>query len=52
VGATFEQVPDWQPFAIVDRRLITGLDPASSTSAAQVLMGVLAAQMVWSDWKR
>jgi putative intracellular protease/amidase len=43
LGASFEKVPNWQPFSIVDGRLITGQNPASSTSAAQALVGVLAA---------
>jgi putative intracellular protease/amidase len=43
LGATFEKVPNWQPFSIVDGRLITGQNPASSTSAAQALLGLLAA---------
>src|SRR4051794_35840458 len=43
LGAMFEKVPNWQPFSIVDGRLITGQNPASSTSAAQALVGVLAA---------
>jgi putative intracellular protease/amidase len=43
LGATFEKVPNWQPFSIVDGRLITGQNPASSTSAAQALLGVLEA---------
>ncbi|MGB8475909.1 MAG: hypothetical protein WCE61_17650 [Candidatus Acidiferrum sp.] len=38
LGAIFEKMADWQPFSIVDGRLITGQNPASSTSAAQVLM--------------
>src|SRR6202142_1864913 len=38
LGATFEKVADWQPFSITDRRLITGPNPASSTSAAQALL--------------
>ena len=38
LGAKFEKVPNWQPFSIVDGRLITGQNPASSTSAAQALM--------------
>jgi putative intracellular protease/amidase len=41
LGAIFEKVPNWQPFAIVDGRLITGQNPASSTSAAQALVRVL-----------
>jgi putative intracellular protease/amidase len=44
LGAIFEKVPNWQPFSTVDGRLITGQNPASSTSAAQALLKVLAAQ--------
>jgi putative intracellular protease/amidase len=42
LGAKFEKVPNWQPFSIVDGQLITGQNPASSTSAAQALMKLLA----------
>jgi putative intracellular protease/amidase len=42
LGAIFEKVADWQPFAIVDGRLITGQNPASSTSAAEALLQYLA----------
>jgi putative intracellular protease/amidase len=38
LGGIFEKVPNWQPFSIVDGRLITGQNPASSTSAAQALL--------------
>lgn len=41
LGAIFERVPNWQPFSIVDGRLITGQNPASSTSAAQALLKLL-----------
>src|ERR1700690_684182 len=41
LGATFEKVADWQPFFVVDGRLITGQNPASSTSTAQALMKFL-----------
>src|SRR3982751_15824 len=44
VGGLYEKAPDWQPFSIVDGRLLTGQNPASSTSAAQALMEVLAAR--------
>ena len=37
-------VRDWQPFSIVDDRLVTGQNPASSTSAAQSLVKLLAAE--------
>jgi putative intracellular protease/amidase len=42
LGAIFEKVPNWQPFSIVDDRLITGQNPASSTSAAQALLKFFA----------
>ena len=44
LGANFEKVPNWQPFAIVDGRLVTGQNPASSTAAAQALLKLLAVQ--------
>jgi putative intracellular protease/amidase len=42
LGAIFEKVPNWQPLSIVDGRLITGQNPASSTFAAQALVSLLA----------
>jgi putative intracellular protease/amidase len=42
LGANFEKLPNWKPFSIVDGRLITGQNPASSTSAAQLLIKLLA----------
>lgn len=42
LGAIFEKVANWQPFSIVDGRLVTGQNPASSTSAAQALLKLLA----------
>jgi putative intracellular protease/amidase len=44
LGAMFEKLPNWQPFSIVDGRLITGQNPASSTNAAQNLLNVLDAE--------
>ena len=44
LGAIFEKVPNWQPFSIVDGRLITGQNPASSTSAAQALLRLMAVE--------
>lgn len=41
LGATFEKLANWQPFSVVDDRLITGQNPASSTSAAQNLLKAL-----------
>ena len=44
LGAKFEKVPNWQPFSIVDGRLVTGQNPASSTSAAEALLKLVAAE--------
>ena len=38
VGAVFEKVANWQPLAVSDGRIITGQNPASSTTAAQALL--------------
>ena len=38
LGAIFEKKANWEPFSIVDGRLITGQNPASSTSAAKNLL--------------
>jgi len=38
LGAIFEKVANWQPFHVVDGRLITGQNPASSTGTAKALM--------------
>ncbi len=46
LGAIFEKVPNWQPFSIVDGRLVTGQNPASSTIAAKNLLKVVAAETV------
>jgi putative intracellular protease/amidase/catechol 2,3-dioxygenase-like lactoylglutathione lyase family enzyme len=43
LGAIYEKVANWQPFSITDGRLITGQNPASSTSAAQALLKLMAA---------
>ena len=39
LGGLFEKVPDWQSLAVVDGRLITGQNPASSTAAARERSG-------------
>jgi putative intracellular protease/amidase len=44
LGAIFEKVRNWQPFSVVDGRLVTGQNPASSTKGAQALLKVLAAK--------
>ncbi len=43
LGAIYEKVRNWEPFSIVDGRLITGQNPASSTSAAQTLLQYFSA---------
>lgn len=42
LGAIFEKVANWQPFSVVDGRLITGQNPPSSTLAAQNLISMVA----------
>jgi len=44
LGANFEKLPNWQPHSIVDGRLITGQNPASSTSAAQSLLKLMTTE--------
>ena len=44
LGAIFEKKANWPPFSITDGRLITGQNPASSTSAAQALMKLLGTE--------
>jgi putative intracellular protease/amidase/predicted enzyme related to lactoylglutathione lyase len=41
LGAIYEKVANWLPFSITDGRLITGQNPASSTSAAQALLKLM-----------
>jgi putative intracellular protease/amidase/predicted enzyme related to lactoylglutathione lyase len=41
LGAIYEKVANWQPFSVTDGRLITGQNPASSTSAAQALLKLM-----------
>ncbi len=40
-GGHYEKAADWESFTITDGRLITGQNPASSTAAAQSLLGLL-----------
>jgi putative intracellular protease/amidase len=44
VGGLYEKAEDWQSFAIVDGRIITGQNPASSRAAASSLLKVLEQQ--------
>jgi putative intracellular protease/amidase/catechol 2,3-dioxygenase-like lactoylglutathione lyase family enzyme len=49
LGAIFEKKADWQPFAVTDGRLITGQNPASSTSTAQALLKLMTASELESS---
>ena len=44
IGGLYEKAADWASFAIVDGRLVTGQNPASSTAAAKALLEVLAVE--------
>jgi putative intracellular protease/amidase len=44
IGGLYEKAPDWEAFAVVDGRLVTGQNPASSTTAAKALLEVLGAR--------
>ena len=44
IGGIYEKAADWAPFALVDGRVVTGQNPASSTSAAKALIELLAAR--------
>ena len=41
IGGLYEKAADWASFAIVDGRVVTGQNPASSTSAARALLKLL-----------
>jgi putative intracellular protease/amidase len=41
LGGLYEQAPTWEPLAIVDGRLLTGQNPASSTAAAKALLKLM-----------
>jgi putative intracellular protease/amidase len=43
-GGIYEKAADWAPFAAVDGPVVTGQNPASSTTAAKALMELLAAR--------
>ena len=42
LGGLYEKAPNWQSFVVIDGRLITGQNPASSTAAAQALLKILS----------
>jgi putative intracellular protease/amidase len=41
LGATYEKGADWGPFVVVDGKLVTGQNPASSEDAAKALLAQL-----------
>lgn len=43
LGGIYEKTDNWLPFAVVDGRLVTGQNPASSTVGAQELLRLLRA---------
>jgi putative intracellular protease/amidase len=49
LGAIFEKAPNWQPFSVVDDRLITGQNPASSTGAAKALLNFVTQRAAHSS---
>jgi putative intracellular protease/amidase len=48
LGAIFEKVRDWDPLAVVDGRLITGQNPASSTCTARALLKALGRDVAFA----
>ncbi|MGA8572173.1 MAG: type 1 glutamine amidotransferase domain-containing protein [Desulfobaccales bacterium] len=46
LGGLYEKAPDWQSCVVVDGRLITGQNPASSFDAAQALLKLMARKAV------
>jgi putative intracellular protease/amidase len=44
IGGIYEKAADWAPFAVVDGRVVTGQNPASSTVAAKALIELLASR--------
>jgi putative intracellular protease/amidase len=44
VGSLYEKAAEWAPYAVVDGRVVTGQNPASSTVAAKALIELLAAR--------
>ena len=44
IGGLYQKAPDWESFALVDGRVVTGQNPASSTAAAKALIELLAAR--------
>ena len=42
LGGLYEKGPDWAPYIVSDRTLVTGQNPASSEGVAQALIALLA----------
>ncbi len=42
LGGLYEKAADWKSFVVVDGRLVTGQNPASSAAAAQALLKLLS----------
>jgi putative intracellular protease/amidase len=40
-GGLYEKGPDWAPYIVVDGRLVTGQNPASSEGVAKALLALL-----------
>lgn len=41
LGAKYQKTDDWHPLALIDGKLITGQNPASSEAVAEALLGLL-----------
>lgn len=41
LGANYEKTEDWHPLVVIDGRMITGQNPASSEAVADALLGLL-----------
>ncbi len=42
LGGLYEKGPDWAPYIVTDKKLVTGQNPASSEAVAQALLALLA----------
>ncbi|MCS3869435.1 putative intracellular protease/amidase [Chryseobacterium ginsenosidimutans] len=40
-GGVFSKIEDWSPYAVVDGRLVTGQNPASSEKVAEELLKLI-----------
>ena len=44
IGGLYQKAADWAPFTVVDGRVVTGQNPASSTGSAKALIELLRAR--------